>query len=206
MESTRGKLIVFEGNDGVGKTSIIFSVIKMFEKKGINILYCHFPGKYTKRLGELVDAIHHKAKFLNEYNLDFCPLVLQTLHVAAHIDLEKTYILPKLEKGSVIFLDRSWLSTLAYGSAYGVPENELETLVQLERYFLPATLFDALIYVVRDNDDKGAYKEKILGFYEMYIQKYINQNNVHLICNNDDLDSAVNRVYLQIDELIKNED
>ena len=55
----RGKLIVFEGPDGVGKSTICRAVAAALEKLGESCVLMSFPGQEEGTLGEHVYALHH---------------------------------------------------------------------------------------------------------------------------------------------------
>ena len=114
---TRGHLIVFEGPDGVGKTTLARLLTRELEHRGCHCLYKSFPGQEEGSLGRLVyDIHHHPHKFGIE---QMSPTSLQMLHIAAHVDAIERDIKPSLQRGHHIILDRYWWSTLAYGIVGG---------------------------------------------------------------------------------------
>jgi len=140
---TKAKLIVFEGPDGVGKTTLVSSAAEFLRQSGVPFLSLSFPGKTPRTLGELVDRIHHTPK---EFHLtELTPLGLQALHIAAHLDAIETRIRPALLENTTVLLDRIWWSTWVYGRAANVDENVLSTLIEAEKLFwgnlLPAITF-----------------------------------------------------------------
>lgn len=126
---TQGRLFVFEGLDGVGKSTISEKVAKQLSKNGFDVLLLSFPGKEPNSLGDLVYKIHHK-----ELEVDNISAVsLQTLHIAAHIDCIENHIRPAIIARKTIILDRYWWSTVAYGLASGIPLKILDAMVSLEK-------------------------------------------------------------------------
>lgn len=126
-----GRLFVFEGSDGVGKTTVAEKVSEKLKKKGNDVLLLSFPGREPNTLGQLVYEIHHNAQL---YGVDYVsPTSLQTLHIAAHIDCIEHRILPALFNKKTVILDRYWWSTVAYGIASGIPRNVLDAMVVLEK-------------------------------------------------------------------------
>ena len=81
-------------------------------------------------MGRLVYDLHHDADDLGLGEIN--PTSLQILHIAAHVDAIEERILPALRTGAWVVLDRFWWSTWVYGLAFGVPENSLETMIELE--------------------------------------------------------------------------
>jgi dTMP kinase len=58
---------------------------------------------------------------------------LQTLHVAAHLDAIERKILPALEAGTWVILDRYWWSTWVYGIEQGISSTYLEPVIKAEQ-------------------------------------------------------------------------
>ena len=75
-----GRLIVFEGPDGVGKSTLAAKLTDRLRKTGVPCKYMAFPGRQPGSLGRLVYDLHHDAHGfgLNE----FSPTSLQLLHIA----------------------------------------------------------------------------------------------------------------------------
>ena len=128
--SVLGNLIVFEGPDGVGKTTLAKALTTRLEELGIPCVYQSFPGHERGQIGSLVYGIQHDPE---EFGIQhITPTALQTLHVAAHIDAIESQILPRLKNGYWVVLDRYWWSTWVYGIVSGVPRNALKAMVDLE--------------------------------------------------------------------------
>lgn len=139
----QGRLFVFEGSDGVGKTTVAEGVFKELKKRGEDVLYLSFPGREPRSLGKLVYDIHHNSK---SFGIDhISPISLQTLHIAAHIDCIEDRILPAIASKKTVILDRFWWSTVAYGIANGIQRNVIYSLIELEKQvwnnFKPNRLF-----------------------------------------------------------------
>lgn len=125
-----GKLFVFEGPDGVGKTSIIKHLAERLRIEGISYVCHSFPGEEVNTLGNLVYKIYHKPESFNIINPD--QTSLQVLNVAAHIDTIERRILPAIKEGKVVLLDRYWWSTLVYGTVYDANRISLKKMLKLE--------------------------------------------------------------------------
>ena len=125
-----GRLYVFEGPDGVGKTSVVEGVARRLREAGDEVQVLSFPGRTPGTLGTLIYELHHDfAQFgVKELN----PTSLQVLHVAAHIDCIERRILPAMSSGMTVILDRFWWSTVVYGKADGVPNEAIAAMVALE--------------------------------------------------------------------------
>ncbi|MBN1550148.1 hypothetical protein JW979_01715, partial [bacterium] len=59
-EKTRGKLFVFEGADGIGKSSLIEIFSATLRQQGESVEIFAFPGNQAGTLGKEVYDLHHK--------------------------------------------------------------------------------------------------------------------------------------------------
>ena len=145
----RGKLIVFEGSHGVGKSTLAEQLTDRLRATGVACERLAFPGRQPGSLGRLVYDLHHdtRGQGLRELN----PTSLQLLHIAAHVDAIEGHILPALRTGAWIILDRFWWSTWVYGAAFGVPDRSLEAMIELERLHWGKIKPDVLFLVERDS-------------------------------------------------------
>lgn len=125
-----GKMFVFEGSDGSGKSSLANACAQIIRNFDFEVQVLAFPGRETKSLGELVYRLHHDPASVGVSSLSHASL--QTAHVAAHLDIIERVIVPALSSGMCIVLDRFWWSTYVYGIVDGVDARILETLIQLE--------------------------------------------------------------------------
>ncbi|MCI0722473.1 MAG: hypothetical protein L0338_26415 [Acidobacteria bacterium] len=126
-----GRLIVFEGPDGVGKSTLVKYLQSLLNEAGVPAEAHSFPGDRVGTLGKLVYDIHHSPDQFGIKQLS--PPALQTLHIAAHVDAIAQTILPTIKSGTWILLDRFWWSTWVYGMAARVDPAILECLIQTEK-------------------------------------------------------------------------
>jgi dTMP kinase len=126
-----GKLIVFEGPDGVGKSTLVKAFTEKCNASSIPAVSMSFPGKDTGTLGRAVYELHHDLKTHGLESID--PLSLQLLHVAAHIDSMERRIKPLLMSGQSVVLDRFWWSTWVYGLTNGADGETLQLLIEIEK-------------------------------------------------------------------------
>lgn len=129
----QGSLFVFEGPDGVGKTTIIKAVRQKLKDYSTKIIALSFPGKQAGTLGRLVYNFHHDISAFNVS--DVHPVSLQLLHIAAHIDTISKAIIPLIEEGNIVLLDRYWWSTVVYGKKAGIKEVVLHNMIDIENHF-----------------------------------------------------------------------
>jgi thymidylate kinase len=125
------RLFVFEGPDGVGKSTLGTAAEQRLRDAGIDCDRLSFPGKEAQTLGRLVYELHHFPERFDVTSLS--PTSLQLLHIAAHVDAIERHIVPLLSKGKVVLLDRYWWSTWVYGTATGVSPPQLEAMLAVEQ-------------------------------------------------------------------------
>jgi dTMP kinase len=139
----RGKLIVFEGPDAVGKSTLVQYLRVLLEQDQLAHEILSFPGDRPGTIGKLVYDLHHApGKFGIE---QLSPVGLQALHIAAHLDAITQTILPALNSGTWVVLDRFWWSTWVYGRAAGINPRILDSLIHAEKLlwgqFTPSVVF-----------------------------------------------------------------
>jgi dTMP kinase len=119
------QLIVFEGIDGSGKTSLSRMFHAHLLKSGIPALWLREPtdsplGDRIRRIAQEKDAISIQQEldlFLQDRRWDV-----------------KTNILPALHSGTTVVMDRYFYSNACYQSARGL---DLETILGINRQFAP---------------------------------------------------------------------
>ena len=99
--------------------------------KGVPTQLVAFPGNEEGTLGKLVYDIHHNPTRVGLKQV--APTAIQLLHIAAHLDLIERLILPSLEAGTTVVLDRFWWSTKVYGLASGVLRKALDAMIGVEQ-------------------------------------------------------------------------
>lgn len=130
MAVRRGRLIVFEGPDGSGKTSCAEILAKTLHSLKLPVISASFPGKEPRSLGSHIYNIHHN---IEDYFLTSpAPEAIQALHIAAHIDQIKQQLVPAIESGSWVILDRFWWSTLVYARLTNCNEVVIDKLISAE--------------------------------------------------------------------------
>ncbi|MFN8557581.1 MAG: hypothetical protein U0531_09620 [Dehalococcoidia bacterium] len=98
-------MLVFEGPDGVGKSTISAAVTTQLQAAGEPAGSARLPGRGPGTLGHLVYEIHHdRARFGME---DITAASLQTLHIAAHFGCNRAGHRPRFARGDMSCLTAS---------------------------------------------------------------------------------------------------
>jgi dTMP kinase len=118
MTARRGKMIVLEGAEGVGKTTQIRRLGETLIARGIPFLGVREPG--GTQVGNEI------RRLLLEPGPGFCARTEALLFMASRAELVDRDIRPALERGEVVVADRFFLSTYAYQIAgRGLSEPEV---------------------------------------------------------------------------------
>lgn len=113
-----GKLIVFEGPDGSGKTTILEKINERIEDLGYPIMLVREPGgtSISEKIREII---------IDKENNEMDSKTECLLFAASRAQLVEEKIKPALESGKIVFCDRFVLSSLLYqgvGRDLGVDE------------------------------------------------------------------------------------
>ncbi|MFZ2049601.1 MAG: dTMP kinase [Solirubrobacteraceae bacterium] len=104
-----GRLITIEGLDGAGKTTLVQALAQELQRRGLPVVVLREPGgvPVSERIRELVKdpSAHVSAR------------TEALLYAAARAQLVSERLLPELEQGHFVLLDRFLDSSLAYQGA-----------------------------------------------------------------------------------------
>ena len=122
---TSGKLISFEGIDGAGKTTQVAMLQAYLEKKGRKVLLTREPG--GTYVAEQIRAI-----LLDPKNKALDDLSELLLYEAARAQVYQEVVVPALERGVMVIMDRSIDSGVVYqGMARGLGREIVEKLNEI---------------------------------------------------------------------------
>ncbi len=110
---TRGKFIVFEGADSVGKSTIAKMIVEWLKEQGIEAIYTKHPGS-TDVGGELRKISKHSHSKIP-------PITEALINAAANNAFIEQVLIPALDRGAWVIGDRcNYISSLVYQVASGV--------------------------------------------------------------------------------------
>lgn len=131
-QTTRnGKLIVFEGISGCGKSSQLVLLNKHLERDGFQVICSSWNSDPT--VSEIISYCKRSRAFT--------PITWSILHA---VDFAKRYVeivLPALEKGMVVLLDRYIYTSIARDSTRGIAQSYIQKLYEY------AVKPDGIIYI-----------------------------------------------------------
>jgi thymidylate kinase len=198
-----GKLFVFEGPDEVGKSTLSREFAQYLRQLGMPVEQFSFPGNDEGTLGRHIHKLHHApARFDVQ---QWTATSLQTLHVAAHLDIIERRILPALESGRCVVLDRFWWSTWVYGTVGGVKPPVLEALLHVEHQqwgnVLPAVAF--LITRSRSwpSDETPQHRERLSAAYRALAAQQSQRHPVENIVNDGSVKKAMKSIIRHLEHL-----
>ena len=198
-----GNLIVFEGPDGVGKSFLADRTLDHLRQQGKKCQLYSFPGKEEHSLGKLIYQLHHEPQ---KYDvLTMTPISMQALHIAAHIELIESRILPALSNGIDIVLDRYWWSTIVYGLVSGVPEPQIECLINTELFFWGITHPSILFLVSRNiplRPEPAQLWPRWVAEYSRLAERESRHYRVEENVNDGAPEEALARVIREVDSIV----
>jgi dTMP kinase len=139
-----GELIVFEGPEGVGKTTQAGRLVAELKRSGISCVHLREPGGTS--LGEAVRDV-----LLRPFRT-IAPTAEALLFMASRAQMVNEKLQPALVAGDAVVLDRFFLSTYAYQiHGRGLPPDEVAAANQLA----VGDLVPTVTVVLRLPDNEG---------------------------------------------------
>lgn len=202
--TSQGKLFVFEGPDQVGKTTLAQQLVEYLSGCGIPCQYLAFPGRKPGTLGHHIYELHHNKKNLDVKSVNATSL--QTLHIAAHIDAIEQQILPTLNGGTSIVLDRYWWSTLVYGEVYGANTTTLQILVNAELVHWKEVKPDQIFLVLRPEplsaEERKPQWDNLASAYMKLAEQQKDEASVAVISNINTLQESLGQITTVVEKII----
>jgi dTMP kinase len=115
----RGKLILAEGAEANGKSTIAEMIVEYLRSLGIEVIFTHEPGGSGSDIPEIVAAEKHIRSILIDPKLDIPVRSQLWLFLASRLIHMRKKVIPALEKGIWVVTDRLHLSTLVYQGIVG---------------------------------------------------------------------------------------
>jgi dTMP kinase len=106
-------LVVFEGIDGSGKTTLSNQVVERLAARGISVKHLRAGGRFVSSVTEAIRSLGRDAR-----NLDLVPKAEFLLYVAREVQLIEEALKPALLAHDVVFADR-FLYTAEVLASYG---------------------------------------------------------------------------------------
>lgn len=131
----KGLFITLEGGEGSGKSTAINAIDEYFKKRGYKTLVSREPGgiKISEEIRNII---------LDKSNTEMTKECETLLYAAARIQLLKEKLIPALEDGVVVILDRYIDSSFVYqGLARGVGLKNVEKANSFAMDYLPNITF-----------------------------------------------------------------
>lgn len=195
MRTREGRLVVFEGADGVGKSTLAHWFAEHVRATGEACRLLSFPGKEPATLGLHVYDLHHDP---SKFGISgFSQTSLQLLHIAAHIDAIERRIKPLLKDGCSVVLDRFWWSTYVYGIVDGVSPATLDAMIAIERAAWAPVRPDRLFLIARNEPFRQEPMDLWPHWQEAYLALARTEASSHpvTVVNNDgELKQAEERI------------
>lgn len=180
-------LIIFEGPDGVGKTTQIKNISKRLAELNVETLILRFPNPTTE-LGQRIRLA------IKDSNIS--PMELQLLFaIERYIELEN---LKEVKKEKIIFFDRFYYSGQIYGELSGLDKRllELTNVYNIEP--------DLIIHFDGVGHDLGNDRFSDLEFQkkinEMYNQKFRDMKNVFKVSTKLSIDATTDIICKELNK------
>ncbi len=156
-KTTRGKLIIFEGTDGCGKTTQTELLRRRIaEHTGAACLMEREPDSRN-----IVGAIIRSALY---GGVKIAPMSMAYLHIADRLE-HIEFMLPLLESGTHIVCDRYYPSNMAYNSGDAL---SVEDVYELNRPCVQRLAPDAIVYLDVPPEVTRARREADRASEEIY--------------------------------------
>lgn len=173
--------LVFEGDDGVGKSTQVEMLADYYRNRGVEPIVCRQPG--STKLGNMLRTI----LLSDEYSNHLCPEAERLLFAADNVQFIVDVVIPALSEGKIIIQDRyTPYSNFAY-SVYG-HGFDMELINALEKFTLDyypdiVFLLDLDPEVAQRRTSINGCKDRIdklgIDFHRRVREGYLELSRVH---------------------------
>lgn len=190
-------LIVFEGIDGSGKTTLSKMLCEHMTKKKMPVVWLREPSdsKWGKKIMELS---RHKTSIPLEEELKYF-IEDRKINVSR-------YIKPALSGNKTVILDRYYYSTACYQGARGM---DMDKIIQINRKFAPdpdiTFIIDVAVETGLDRIKKNRSSRMKLFEQKTFLEKVrdnylaLSGDNIHVIDGNRDLTVILKQIIRILD-------
>jgi dTMP kinase len=198
----KGALFVFEGPDGVGKTTLASRVNRYLNDQGFSSALVALPGRKIGTVGEHINRLYHNPRSFGIQHISIT--TEQLLFMAAHADVIENEILPALLKGTNVLLDRYWWSTWVYSMDGGLDLGTRDLLVELEvkiwRDARPVCIFLVHRDRPRSSEHDDEKWRRLVSLYDELRSQLTASVKIIDIYNNNTLEAATGHI---VDEVMR---
>jgi dTMP kinase len=190
-----GHLFVFEGADGVGKSRRCRQTAAFLQRLGVACQSFAFPGKTPGTLGLLVQKLQQSPAEVGLAPL--LPETSQMLQVAVQLEGVAREMIPHLQEGKVLLVDRFWWSSWVYGMEMGADSRVMDALIGLARLAWRDMKPSCVFLIERDKPFRVEQSAKsfaaLSSLYREIAKKESAAHPVHVI-SNEDFSTAQKRI------------
>ncbi len=172
------RFIVFDGNEGCGKSTQARLLQQHLESQGIDSILVRDPG--TTRIGELIRGI-----LLNPDHDEMAMRCEMLLYMAARAQMMKEVIQPALDAGKWVISDRFVSSTLAYQlGGDGLTADEIKAVADIAiggRWPELTLILDMPVErsIARVRRAKDRIEQRPIEYHAMVRQNFLQQAKAH---------------------------
>ena len=160
-----GQLFIFEGPDGTGKTTLSLRLVEWLTSQGHHARYVSSPGRIEGSLGELVYNLHHSPERYGLHGINSRGKTVAPCSRAYRRHSHST-IIPALESGEIVVMDRFWWSTVAYGKVSGMDSKSLRLMIDLELHHWSHHRPTAIFLLVRSTPARMEHSSAVHNLLE----------------------------------------
>ena len=192
----KSALYVFEGPNGVGKTTLSSHFNSYLNQHGFPSELVALPGRKVGSVGEHIYRLYHNPQSFGVRHISITSE--QLLFTAAHADVIENEILPILSQGTNVVLDRFWWSTWVYSIAGGLDSRVRGLLLDLELKIWREVRPRCIFLVRRNRPPTSEHNpekwSQLVSLYDDIRSQQAAQVRIVDVDNNSNLEDAISSV------------